>query len=83
MMRKLNLLAAIAALSLAGGAAAAAEEKPAKAPKEKKICKGEAGSTSRIAKKRICKTKAEWAAMSNQEDLDTAADKLSGMGRGN
>lgn len=82
-MRNLNLLAAIAAISLTGGAAVAAEERPAKAPKEKKICKGEAGSTSRIAKKRVCRTKAEWASMSNQEDLDAAADKLSGMGRGN
>lgn len=82
-MRNLNLLAAIAAISLAGGAAVAAEEKPAKAPKEKKICKGEAGSTSRIAKKRICRTQAEWASMSGQDDLDDAADRLSGMGRGN
>lgn len=82
-MRNLNLLAAIAAISLAGGAAVAAEEKLAKAPKEKKICKGEVGSTSRIAKKRVCRTKAEWASMSNQEDLDDAADKLSAIGRGN
>lgn len=81
-MRKLNLLAAVAAISLAGGAAIA-EERPVKAPKEKKICKGDAGSTSRIAKKRVCRTKAEWASMSNQEDLDDAADKLRGMSRGN
>lgn len=81
-MRKLNLLAAIAALSLAGGVAVA-QEKPVKAPKEKRICKGETGSTSRIAKKKICRTKAEWASMSNQEDLDDSAGRLRGMGRGN
>lgn len=82
-MRKLNLLAAIAMLSLAGGAAVAADEKPAKPAKEKKICKGEAGSTSRIAKTKICRTKAEWAAMANQEDLDDAEGRLRGMTRGN
>lgn len=79
-MRKPNLLAAIAVISLAGGTAAAAEPKPAKAPKEKKICKGEAGSTSRIPKK-VCRTKAEWASMANQEDLDDSAGRLRGMSR--
>jgi hypothetical protein len=81
MMRKLNLLAAIAVISLAGGTAVA-EEKPVKAPKEKKICKGDAGSTSRIAKKKVCRTKAEWASMSNQEDLDDSAARLRGASRG-
>ncbi len=80
-MRKLNLLAAIAVISLAGGTASA-DPKPAKAAKEKKICKGEAGSTSRIAKTRICRTKAEWAAIPNQEDLDDAGGRLRGMSRG-
>lgn len=83
-MLKLNLLAAVAATLLIGGTAVAKDEKPEGAPKEKKICKGEAGSTSRIAKKRICRTKAEWARMSTtQEDLDDAAGRLSGMSRGN
>lgn len=81
-MLVLNLLAAVAATLLVGGTAVAAE-KPADAPKEKKICKGTTGSTSRIAKKRVCRTKAEWASMSNQEDLDDAAGRLRGMGRGN
>ncbi|HYI40904.1 MAG TPA: hypothetical protein VE053_11360 [Allosphingosinicella sp.] len=80
-MRNLSLLAAIAALSLAGGAAVA-QEKPAKAAKEKKICKGEATSTSRIGKK-TCRTKAEWDRMAGQEDLDDAASRLRGMTRGN
>jgi hypothetical protein len=63
-MRKVSLLAAIAALSLAGGTAVAAEAtdgKPVKAPKEKKICKGEVNSNSRIAKTRVCRTAAQWA----------------------
>lgn len=80
-MRNLSLLAAIAALSLSGGAAVA-QEKPAKPAKEKKICKGEQDSTSRIAKKKICKTKAEWAQTSNQQNLDDAESKLRGMNRG-
>jgi hypothetical protein len=80
-MLKLNLLAAVAATLLVGGTAVAKAEKPAEAPKEKKICKGSAGSTSRIAKTRVCRTKAEWASMSNQEDLDDSASKLRGMGR--
>jgi hypothetical protein len=49
-MRNFNMLAVIAVAMLAGGVAVAAE-KPAEAPKEKKICKGEAGSTSRIARR--------------------------------
>jgi len=83
-MRKLNLLAAVAATLLIGGTAVAKDEKPADAPKEKKICKGEAGSTSRIAKKRVCRTKAEWAQMSTtQDDLDDAEGRLRGISRGN
>ncbi|MEO7177463.1 MAG: hypothetical protein ABIW83_01330 [Allosphingosinicella sp.] len=78
-MLKSNLLAAVAATLLVGGTGLA-RDKPEHAPKEKKICKGEAGSTSRIAKTRVCRTKAEWASMSNQEDLDDAAGKLRGMG---
>jgi hypothetical protein len=82
MMRKLNLLAAIAAVSLAGGAAVAADERPAKAPKEKKICKGDVESNSRIARKRVCRTKAEWESMSKDDDVDTAG-RLRGIDRGN
>ncbi len=78
-MRKLNLLAAVAAISLASGLAVAAEENPVKAPKEKNICKSDRTSTSRIPKK-ICRTQAEWDGRSTQEDLDDAASKLRGMG---
>ena len=84
-MLKLNLLAAVAATLLIGGtavAADAAEGKPAKPAKEKKICKADRMSTSRIPKK-ICRTQAEWEGRSSQEALDDAADKLSVMGRGN
>jgi hypothetical protein len=78
-MLKLNLLAAVAATLLVGGTAVA-QEKPAKPPKEKKICKADRMSTSRIPKK-TCKTQAEWEGRAGQEALDDAADKLSGMGR--
>lgn len=80
-MLKLNLLGAVAATLLIGGTAAGAE-KAAKPPKEKKICKADRMSTSRIPKK-ICRTQAEWDGRSSQEELDAAADKMSGMGRNN
>lgn len=84
-MRKVSLLAAVAATLLAGGtavAADAAQGKAAKPAKEKKICRADRTSTSRIPKK-ICKTQAEWEGRSTQDDLDDSADRLSGMGRGN
>ena len=85
-MRKVSLLAAIAVISLAGGTAAAggnaaAGEKPAKAPKEKKICKGEVNSNSRIAKIRVCRTAAEWAEQSDRnasENSDKPRGRRSG-----
>jgi hypothetical protein len=81
-MRKLSLLAAIAAISLVGGTAAASGEKPVKAPKEKKICKGEANSNSRIARTRVCRTAAEWAEQSGQQSSENE-DRLRQMGRSN
>jgi hypothetical protein len=80
MMLKVNLLAAVAATLIVGGTAVA-KEKPEGAPKEKKICKGEQDSTSRIAKTRVCRTKAEWASMSNQQDQDDLVGKLRGISR--
>lgn len=77
-----RFLAAVAIVLLAGGAAAAGE-KPKAPPKEKKICKSVKTTSSRIASKRICKTAEEWARGSSQEELDAAADRLSGMGRNN
>lgn len=79
-MRKLNLLAAIAVISLAGGTAVA-QENPAKPAKEKKICKGEAHSETRIARQRVCKTEAQWARESSPEGRNAA--KSRGMDRGN
>ncbi len=80
-MRNLNLLAVLAAVSLAGGVAVAAE-KPAKAPKEKKICKAEPNSISRIPRK-TCRTQAEWDNMARRGELDEAASTLRGISRGN
>ncbi|HEX8307094.1 MAG TPA: hypothetical protein VF645_01575 [Allosphingosinicella sp.] len=89
-MRKVSLLAAIAVISLAGGTAAAgslaggtaaAGEKPLKAAKEKKICKGEANSNSRIAKTRVCRTAAEWAEHSDREASENS-DKPRGRRSG-
>lgn len=80
-MRKLNLLAAMAVLSLAAGTAVA-EEKPARPAKEKKICKGDAASSgTRIARTRVCKTKAEWGQESSSEGLDST--KVREMDRDN
>lgn len=77
-MRNLNLFAALAATLLVGGVAVA-KEKADGAPKEKKICKSDRMSTSRIPKK-ICRTQAEWENRTSQESLDDAAGKLRGMG---
>lgn len=80
-MRKLNLLAAVAATFMIGGAALA-KEKADGAPKEKKICKVDRTSSTRIPKK-ICRTQAEWDQRTSQEALDDAAAALRGMGRNN
>ena len=81
-MGKLSLLAAIAVTFMAGQAAVAGE-KAKDAPKEKKICKVTKTTSSRIAAKRVCKTQAEWAQGSNQEELDDAEARIRGMSRGN
>lgn len=81
-MGKSNLLAAVAATLLAGGVAVA-KEKPQEAPKEKKICKATKTTSSRIPAKKVCRTAAEWAQASSQEDLDAAEGRLRGMTRGN
>lgn len=81
-MVKLSLLAACAFIFVAGQAAVA-KEKVRDAPAEKKICKVTKTTSSRIAAKRICRTAAQWAQASNQEDLDDAAAKLRGISRGN
>jgi hypothetical protein len=80
-MRKVSLLAAMAVIALAGGTAAATGEKPVKAPKEKKICKGEVNSNSRIAKTRVCRTASEWAEHSEREASENS-DKPRGRRSG-
>ena len=62
------VLAAACAAILAGPAMA--EEKKAEDP-NKKICKFESKSTSRMAKK-VCKTRAEWKALEEQRRSDVA-----------
>lgn len=81
-MGKLSLLAAVAVISLAGGVAVA-KEKANDSPQEKKICKTTKTSSSRIPAKKVCRTEAEWAQKSSQEDLDDAEARLRGMARGN
>lgn len=81
-MRNLNLMAAVAATLLAGGVAVA-REKPADAPKAKKICKGEENSNSRIQRRKVCRTQAEWNQLTGPDGMDGAEGKLRGMSRGN
>jgi hypothetical protein len=78
-MRKLNILAAVAA-TLALGSMAVAKDKP-EGQKEKKICKTEGDSTSRIGGTRVCKTKAEWAGETEQRQRDAEQAVASSRGR--
>jgi hypothetical protein len=77
-MRKFNLLAAVAVTLMIGGAAFA-QEKAERAPKEKKICKVDKSTKSRIPK-RTCLTQAEWDSRTSQGALDAAEAKLRGIG---
>lgn len=78
-MRRFNILAAVAATILVGGIAPAKEKRDQ--PKEKKICRHEPSSTSRLGTK-ICRTKKQWEA---QRDSGRTEDdgKLLTTGRGN
>lgn len=78
-MGKLSLLAAVA-FSLAAGGVAVAKEKAEGTPKEKKVCKVDRESKSRIPKK-TCLTEAQWALKSAQDDLDDAVSRLRAQGR--
>lgn len=78
-MRYLTILAAAAATLLAG--AAVAKDKPADGqPKEKKVCRVEVLSNSRIPERRICRTEAEWAAQSD-DDSHKASDAVRAASR--
>lgn len=63
-MRVINVLTAVAVLSLAGGVAIA-KDKPG-AAKEKKICHIVESANGRIPERKICKTRAEWNAAAAQ-----------------
>jgi hypothetical protein len=64
-MRQFSSLAAFGAILLAGGGAMAKEK--SEQPKEHKICKSEAQTSSRIPPPKVCRTQAEWDA---QADAD-------------
>lgn len=80
-MRNPTMLAAVAAMLLAGGVAVA-KDRPAEAPKAKMICRGEADLGSRLQRKQVCLTKAEWDQMA-VEERGGSKGSLRGSGRGN
>lgn len=85
-MLKFSLLAALAATTLMAGGVAVAKEKKADssgAVKEKKICRGHVDTGSRIAKKKDCRTQAEWDALGGPGAVDEAVGRLRGISRGN
>jgi hypothetical protein len=75
-MRHFNMLVAVAATLLVGGAAVAKDK--TEAPKEKKICRMSEDTTSRIGAHRICRTKAEWEQGSeeSQRDAERAVEDM-------
>jgi hypothetical protein len=81
-MKFAYVLAAVAAFAVAAPAMAAdKEQKDDKdAPKEKKICRNEMVTGSLIAKRRICKTQAEWdqLARDTKYSLDAYTSKQNG-----
>jgi hypothetical protein len=74
----LKPLIAAALLAIPGAAVAGKAE----GVKEKKICRGEGSSASRIAKTRVCRTKAEWEMRDRkpQRDAESAVARSSGSG---
>jgi predicted secreted protein len=81
-MKIAYVLAAVAAFAVVAPAMAAdREQKDDKdAPKEKKICRNEMVTGSLIAKRRICKTQAEWEqlAQDTKNSLDAYTSKQNG-----
>jgi hypothetical protein len=69
-MRVINLLAAVAATMVVGGAATA-KDQPANNG-EKKVCRTVMPAVGRIPAKRECRTKAEWEAATNASQRDAA-----------
>jgi hypothetical protein len=80
-MRNFNILALACALAMIGGTAIA-KDKPAEPNGEKKICKYEGSSTSRISRKRVCMTKAEWDERTVRS-LENGQEDMQRIGRSN
>lgn len=81
-MLKLSLTAAFVAATLMSGAALAADSAKPQEPKDKKICKYEGATTSRISRKRVCKTAEEWETATH-DSLTAATGSLQNVGRTN
>jgi hypothetical protein len=76
MNRSLSILLSVAAAAVPG--AALAQSQPATPPSEKMICKREA-ATGSVLKKKTCRTKAEWDALTEASRKDL--DRLNAMDR--
>lgn len=62
------LVLAATAMALATGGAAAADEGKPEAKKERKICREDPQTASRLGARKICKTAAEWKAEQDRTD---------------
>ncbi|MBV8687785.1 MAG: hypothetical protein JO013_16450 [Alphaproteobacteria bacterium] len=71
-----SILLATAAMALLGSGEAVAAKKGGEqvAPEDKMICRSESLSESRIARRKVCRTKQEWSMLQRQreEDADDA-----------
>ena len=81
MLGRVLVAVALVATGTAALAQDAAHPAPAEQVKEKKICRAE-GSTGSIMTKRVCRTKAEWARIAEQNERDNQRfrDRPTGVG---
>ena len=79
-MKMKVLFGAAVAIGLSGTAFAADNGDKQDAPKEQKICRTETVTGSRLAKKRLCMTKAEWDQYqaANRQAVDRYTSRQSG-----
>ena len=75
-MRIINVLAAVVAISLAGGVAVA-KDKPA-AAKGKKVCQIVEPAVGRIPPKRVCTVQTEGLTVAKAKDSEASAGAASG-----
>ena len=75
-MRIINVLAAVVAVSLAGGVAVA-KDKPASA-KPKKVCVVTEPAVGRLPAKRVCTVQTEGQAVAKAKDAEAPAGTASG-----